>query len=156
MQRFTLAVLIAASLAGCSANGGVGIGTGTGGGLGLGAGLSFPVGGKTEAKEAPALGAYLIEECQKFASNVHNTTEETALKMCKRGASHALKPNGGDVCARNLESYAKEQPSQTGQDHDVYAENTAAYAYGCDIGKASRNGQDLQGNALPEEADDTE
>lgn len=147
-----LAIIAAAlALASCTANGGVGIGTGTGGGLGLGAGLSFPVGGKTEA---PAQDKHITKECGKFADTARATSREASLKMCKMGARHAVKDNGDEVCARHLESYAKEQPSQQGQDHDVYAENTAAYAYGCDIGKASRKGEDLQGNAINRDAED--
>lgn len=150
-----LAVIAAAlALAGCTAGG---VGIGSGGGLGLGAGLSFPIGGKAESKTVLARDKHIAEECGMFAGNVHNTSKEAALKMCKTGARDALKTNGDEVCARHLDSYAKEQPSQTGQDHDVFAENTAAYAYGCDVGKASLKGEDLQGNAISDnEEDDAE
>lgn len=131
-----LAVIAAAlALAGCTANGGLGIGTGTGGGLGLGAGLSFPIGGQAEA---PAQNKHIAQECEKFAKTAHATSAEASRKMCQLGASNAQQDNGDEICARALESYAKEQPSQEGQDHDVYAENTAAFAYGCDLGKAER------------------
>lgn len=144
-----LAVIAAAlALAGCTVGGGLGVGSG--GGLGLGAGLSFPIGSKTEA---PAQNKHIAQECEKFAKTAHATSAEASRKMCQLGASNAQQPNGDDVCARALESYAKEQPSQQGQDHDVYAENTAAYAYGCDLGKAERKGEDLQVNALPDEDD---
>ncbi|MBZ0059584.1 MULTISPECIES: hypothetical protein [unclassified Leclercia] len=156
MKRLAViaAVLVLAS---CAANGDVDIGTGTGGGLGLGAGLSLP-GGKAETKPAPALSPHLKKECGMFAANVHNTSEEAALKMCKIGVRDALKKHGEELCTRRLESYTKEQLSHIGQDHDVFAENNAAYAYGCDVGKASLKGEDLQGNAIndSEEDDDYE
>lgn len=151
MKRFSLAIIAAAfAVSSCTANGGLGIGAGTGSGLGLGAGLSFPIGGKAEA---PAQNKHIKQECGKFAKTARATSPEASRKMCQLGASNAQQSNGDDVCARALESYAKEQPSQEGQDHDVYAENTAAYAYGCDLGKAERKGEDLQGNALPDEED---
>lgn len=144
-----LAVIAAAlALAGCTVGGGVGMGSG--GGLGLGAGVSFPVGGKAK----PAQGKHIAQECGKWADTAQTTTKEVSLKMCKMGARDALKKHGDDVCTRHLESYAKEQPSQTGQDYEVFAENTAAYAYGCDIGKASLKGEDLQGNAISYNEDD--